>query len=133
MLASFFNDYRLPLENMPSPFLGQDNLGTFELDWRNTIDPVVKEGQIDMFFIGEVTSRMHQCGELNPDQFDFMGTEIMSQAVMSESAMTCALNTIAASNIGYVSLNEERLNQFFNVNDLKFDTTNFARHIPLFK
>jgi hypothetical protein len=55
-LATFFNDYRLPLKNMPSPFGGQEgSLGTFELDWRNTIDPVVKEGQIDMFFIGEIT------------------------------------------------------------------------------
>lgn len=132
-MASFFNDYRLPLENMPSPFLGQDNLGSFELDWRNTIDPVVKEGQIDMFFIGEITKKGESCGELNPDQFDFMGTEVMSQAVMSESAMSCALNSIAASNIGYVVLNEKDINTFFNVQDIKFDTTNFAAHIPLFK
>jgi len=62
-----------------------------------------------------------------------MGTEIMSQAVMSESAMSCALNSIAASNIGYVVLNEKDINTFFNVQDIKFDTTNFAANIPLFK
>ena len=52
---------------MPSPFDGQESLGSFELDWRNTIDPVVKEGQIDMFFIGEITKAGETCGELEPD------------------------------------------------------------------
>jgi len=30
---------------MPTPFLGQDDIrADFELDWRNVVDPVVKEG-----------------------------------------------------------------------------------------
>ena len=88
---------------------------------------------MDMYFIGEITRPNESCGELVPDQFDFMGTEVQSQAVMSESALTCALNSMAGSNIGYVNLNEKRLNQFFGVNNLKFDTSSFAKHIPIFK
>ena len=34
---------------------------------------------------------------------------------------------------GNASLNEKDINTFFNVQDIKFDTTNFAAHIPLFK
>ena len=52
---------------------------------------------------------------------------------MSESAATCFLNSVARSPIGFINLNEERLNQFFNVTGVKFDTSSFARHIPLFK
>jgi hypothetical protein len=81
---------------------------------------------MDMYFLGEITRPGESCGMLEPDQFDFMGTEVMSQAVMSESALTCALNSFADSPIGYVNLNEERLNAFFNVNNLKFDTSSFA-------
>ena len=135
ILTTFLNEYRLPLDQMPSPFLGQgvDRYANFELDWRNTVSPVIKEGQMDMYFLGEITRPGESCGTLDPDQFDFMGTEIMSQAVMSESALTCALNSMAGSPIGQVNLNEERLNTFFGVKDLRFDTSNFDRHIPLFK
>jgi hypothetical protein len=64
---------------MPSPFIGQGDVkADFELDWRNVVDPVVKEGQIDMYFIGEITYNDETCEAFEPDQFDFMGTEIMS-------------------------------------------------------
>ena len=32
-----------------------------------------------------------------------------------------------------MNLNEERLNALFNVTDIKFDTTSFAKYIPTFK
>jgi hypothetical protein len=51
---------------------------------------------------------------------------------MSESAASCALNTVAASNIGWINLNEERINQFFGVKDLKLDTTSLAKSLPIF-
>ena len=86
-----------------------------------------------MKFVGEITKPGESCGLLESDQFDFLGTEVMSQAVMTEAALSCALNSMANSEIGYVNLNEERLNKFFNVNNLKFDTSSFAKHIPLFK
>ena len=68
ILTTFLNDYRMSLDHMPSPFLGQgQRYANFELDWRNTIDPVVKEGQIDMYFLGEITEPGESCGELKPD------------------------------------------------------------------
>ena len=43
------------------------------------------------------------------------------------------LNNIAQSEIGKYDLNEKRLEQFFNVPGIKFDTTNFAKNIALFQ
>jgi len=104
----------MPLDDMPTPFYGQGNIiDSFELDWRNTVDPVVKEGQLDMYFLGEVTYRNESCGTLEPDQFDFMGTEVKSQLVVSESALACMLNSVAKSKIGKLDFSEERLNKFF--------------------
>jgi len=62
-----------------------------------------------------------------------MDDQEFSQLVISESAATCGLNNIAKSPIGKLDLNEDRMNQFFGVNNLKFDTTSFAKHIPIFK
>lgn len=43
------------------------------------------------------------------------------------------MNAAAKSEIGKFDFNEERLNTFFGVDYLKFDTTNFAKHMPIFK
>ena len=40
---------------------------------------------------------------------------------------------MAKSEIGKFDFNEQRLNTFFGVDYLKFDTTNFAKHMPIFK
>ena len=53
-----------------------------------------------MYFLGEVTYGKESCGILEPDQFDFMGTEVKSQLVVSESALACMLNSVAKSKIG---------------------------------
>jgi hypothetical protein len=63
VLTTFLNDYRMPLKRMPTPFLGQgDKVSNFELDWRNTADPVITEGQMDIFFLGELTNEGQSCG-----------------------------------------------------------------------
>jgi len=41
-------------------------------------------------------------------------------------------NAIAESPIGKLDLNQEKINQFFNVTDIKTDTSSIAKHIPLF-
>ena len=43
------------------------------------------------------------------------------------------LNNVAKSPIGHLDFNEKRLNQFFQVDDLKLDTTSFAKHMPIFQ
>ena len=65
---------------------------------------------------------------------DFMqkNDATISQLAVTESAFSCMLNNIASSEIGHYNLNEARLEQFFNVPGIKFDTSNFAKHIPLF-
>jgi hypothetical protein len=40
---------------------------------------------------------------------------------------------VAASQIGQLNLNEERLNALFNVTDIKFDTTSFGKFFPILK
>jgi hypothetical protein len=51
---------------------------------------------------------------------------------MTESAASCMCNAIAESPIGKLNLNQEKINQFFNVTDIKTDTSSIAKHIPLF-
>jgi hypothetical protein len=51
---------------------------------------------------------------------------------MTESAASCMSNAIAESPIGKLNLNQEKINQLFNVTDIKTDTTSIAAHIPLF-
>ena len=53
--------------------------------------------------------------------------------MVTDSAFACNLNAAAKSEIGMFDFNEERLNTFFGVDYLKFDTTNFAKHMPIFK
>jgi hypothetical protein len=131
VLTTFLNDYKFPLTGIPSPFHGQNTAANFELDYRNTVDPFLGEGWMDTYFLGEILYGGQGC-DLEPDFFDFMDDQEFSQLVISESATTCGLNNIARSPIGKLDLNEQRLNQFFGVNNLKFDTTSFAKHIPVF-
>lgn len=43
VLTSFFNDYKFPLSQMPTPFLGQEGtVADLTLDWRPTRDPDIR-------------------------------------------------------------------------------------------
>ena len=43
------------------------------------------------------------------------------------------LNNIAKTPIGHLDFTEKKINEFFQVDDVKLDTTNFAKHMPIFK
>lgn len=85
LLSAVFNNYRMPLPMMPTPFFGQGNpRPDFEFDWRLTKDPVIEDGQMDLFFLGEFYNKGDDgCGELEADEFNFMGETSMSQFVIS--------------------------------------------------
>jgi len=74
---------------------------------------------------------------MEPDNFDFLDDQkqipSLSQIVITESASTCALNSIAASPIGTIDLNTQRINQFFNVTYLDLTSSALARHFSLFE
>jgi hypothetical protein len=132
VLTSFFNNYKMILRDMPSPFLGQEGTyADFQFDWRSTQDPVIKEGQIDMRIVGEVMYGYSACA-LEPANFDFMQAEVYSQVVMTESAASCFFNSVAASPIGSFNLNQNKTNMLFNVTDIATDTSAMANHIPIF-
>lgn len=132
VLTNFLNDYQLPLNHIPSPFKGQNTYDNFALDYRQTMDPFLGQGWMDSYFLGELTYNGKGCA-LEADYFDFMDDQEFSQLVISESAASCALGNIALSNIGKLDFNEARLNSFFSVDNLKFDTSAFAKHIPIFE
>jgi len=49
------------------------------MDWRLTHDPVVEEGQMDLFFHGEIyQSGSKGCGELEPEDITFLGDTTLS-------------------------------------------------------
>lgn len=70
-MTSFLNDYKLPLRGMPSPFNGQPAIADFTLDYRNTMDPIITNGQIDLKFFGEILYNGHIC-KLEAEPFDFL-------------------------------------------------------------
>lgn len=136
-LQRLLNDYRLPLDNVRSPFQGQPvHDVNFQLDFRNTMDPEITSERIDFKFFGELVFADHIC-TLEHEPFDFLGEDVFdagtSQIVITDSAASCNLNAIAKSDLGKFSFNEAKLNQFFGVDYLKFDTTSFAEHMPIFK
>jgi hypothetical protein len=134
-LTKFLNDYKLPLNGIPSPFFGQPATADFTLDFRNTENPVVRNGIIDFKFFGEILYQGHIC-QLEAEPFDFLEDEegyIISQLVFTDSAFQCAVNSLAKSPIGNFNFNEDRLNTFFGINYFKFDTTSFAQHMPIFE
>lgn len=62
-----------------------------------------------------------------------MNSHDMSQIVITESAFSCMLNQIARSNIGKLSFNEKKFNQFFMVDGYKLDSSSLSQHIRIFK
>jgi len=89
---------------------------------------------IDFRFFGELEFHDHEC-TLEHEAFDFLEVELAqtSQIVITDSVASCNLNAIAKSQIGKLEFNEQKLNTFFGVDYLKFDTTSFAKHMPIFK
>lgn len=110
VLTTFLGDYKMPLNQMPSPFPGQEGtVADFTLDWRPTQDPVIIPGGMDSWNLGEILYKDYSC-DLRPDPFEFMPSSVYSQAVMTESAVTCMANAVAASPIGKLNLNQEKTN-----------------------
>jgi len=133
VLTSFLGNYRMPLNQMPSPFRGQEaTVADFTLDWRPTQDPSIINGGMESYMTGEILYADYTC-ELAPDAFEFMPAAVYSQAVMTESAASCMLNSMAASPIGKLMLDQDKTNELFNVQDIKTDTSSIAAHLPLFQ
>lgn len=44
VLTAFLMDYKMPLRQIHSPFLGQDAVTDFILDWIPTEDPIIHNG-----------------------------------------------------------------------------------------
>jgi hypothetical protein len=66
---------------------------------------------MDLYMLGEIYRKGDDgCGELEADEFDFLGNTSISQVVITQAAASCILNSVAKSRIGEINLNEERLN-----------------------
>jgi hypothetical protein len=117
---------------LKSPLPGQSTSATYDFDFRNTRSPFIGEGYIDLFFLGEIIHSGHEC-VIEPDFMDFVNSETFSQLVMSESAATCMANTMAASPIGFIHLNDQSMKTLLHLNSFKFDTTTVAQQIPIFQ
>ena len=58
---------------------------------------------------GEILYKDYKC-ELAPDSFEFLHDAVYSQMVMTESAASCMMNSIAASPIGKITLDQDKTN-----------------------
>ena len=131
MMAEFLNDYKMNLELLD--FLpGQDATDSFQLDYRHTHKPFIHEGSIDFFLVGDLLYHGESCSfEAAP--MNFMDNSKYSQLVISEAALECYLSQLAKSNIGKISLNEDRFNDLFWTDGIKLDTQSIYEHLPLFQ
>jgi hypothetical protein len=100
VMTSFLNGFKLPLPDVPSPFTGQPSFGSFNFDYRNTMDPIIYTDVrgLDFKFYGELEFHDHEC-TLVHEPFDFLEVELTStsQIVMTDSVASCNLNAIAKS------------------------------------
>ena len=66
-------------------------------------------GAMDTWNIGEILYRGHKC-VLDPDPIEFLEDLVFSQIAITESSASCAFNSIAASPIGKLFLDQNKTN-----------------------
>jgi hypothetical protein len=133
VMDGFLNHYKFPFA-WPSMVRGQNTWDFFNLDFRNVKSPIISEGQIDFFASGELLYKGEDC-DIEPDNIDFIeDSHTASQIVISESAASCWANQLAKSRIGKVKMDKALNNKFWGTgNQLNFNTTSLAPHLPLFE
>ena len=135
---AFLSHYRYDFV-LPSPLLGQDTKADFTFDYRNTYDPYIGDGFINLYFQGELYYKGEGCAHFKPDSMKYYTDQKMkkefSQVAVSAASASCIANQMAKSEIGTVVLNAESISALFNHPDLKseFSSTSIAKHMPLFK
>lgn len=109
---------------LPSIWRGQETQSLFTFDYRNTRNPYIGNGYIDMYFLGELNYGVSrdQC-TMEPEYMDFVNSATFSQLVISESAASCFMNSWAKSHIGKFDLTEDKLNMMFETDYIKLNTT----------
>lgn len=133
MLAKFTNGYQLPL-TLYDMYPGQGKTSDqFVLDYRSTHMPVIGNGYLDLFIVGDLLYNGEGCNlQSTPMTFKEDETKF-SQFVISESALACFLNQVAKSKIGKLDLNESKFNALFMTNGIKLDTQSIYEHLPIFQ
>jgi hypothetical protein len=111
-------------------------------DLRNTRAPVVANGNIDLFLMGELKYMdvLETC-KYDPEYMTFadpVGDRTTnSQLVLSENMASCSLNALARSPIGGMHVSTKTLNKAFKMfpklPKFKMDSTSFGEYMPLFK
>lgn len=111
-------------------------------DLRQTRTPIVANGNIDLFMMGELRHedpKANEC-EWKPDYMEFAEPDgdrtTNSQLVISEAMASCSLDALFRSPIGLLHVSTARLNRAFEMfPDLpKFvmDSTTVGKYLPLF-
>lgn len=104
---------------MNDPVDGEDQKADFVMDWRHTRPPYVANDHIQFHLMGEMKYDDGQADTCNqdPEYATYMAQEdkSFSQMVVTEAAAKCALTAISRSPIGWLTINEERLNKMFSM------------------
>lgn len=113
VLDEYMNHYKMQIA-FPSLIRGQGTWDIFEIDYRNTLRPLLEEDNIDIFMDGGLIYNGTGC-TLNPSLQDFHeGFEDFSQLLITEDAASCWVNQIARSQIGKVHLDHDSVNAFYD-------------------
>lgn len=112
-------------------------------DLRNTRAPVIANGNIDLFLMGELRYMDTHKDECNfkPEYMEFAeptgDRTTNSQLVISEPMASCSLSALARSTIGSLHLSTSKLNTMFEMfpklPKFKMDSTTVGKYMPLFR
>jgi hypothetical protein len=106
----------------PSVLPGQKTKDKFTIDMRNTADPVIASGIMEMSFVGELLYNGEDCKNFEPEEIEFEAGNL-TQLVISESALECFAQQVSKSDIGTVYLDTESLQALFSDKSLVLTST----------
>jgi hypothetical protein len=102
VIDEFLNHYRFDFY-IWSPFKGQDKYSVMSFDYRSTRSPVIGDGFVEFFYVGELAHghlSNSKCKMDSVKDMDFMSHGTFSQIVMSEAAAACWATAFSESAIG---------------------------------
>ena len=134
VITHMLNKYTMdvPIEN---PFKGQVGASDFNFDFRHVSKPMIEAGYMDLFIYGRITYDNQLCA-MSPTPQSFIESRkegVFSQIVFTDAAATCIMQAFGNSEIGKLNLNQDKMNELFERDDIVLTSTALADQLPIFK
>ena len=100
----------------------------------NKLNPIIAEGHMDLFFLGEMIYDNDHCHDTIVDNnIHFYDLLDQSQVVFGESATTCIVNQMAKTDLLKLKIDSKKFNELFKVDGYNLTTSTIGEHIWIFE